>query len=140
MQGSHPRADREQPVQICSVQTIARRKRPDVDLVIVDEAHELHKEIFRWMADCPDTPFVGLSATPWSRGLGKYYDDLLIAATTKNLIEQEYLSRFKVFAPSEPDLAGVGTVAGDFNEGQLERNPFRLCRGLGVRRGHTRMP
>jgi DNA repair protein RadD len=119
MQGIHPRTDREQPVQVCSVQTLARRKRPDVDVVLVDEAHELHREIFRWMADCPAVPIIGLSATPWSRGLGKYYDDLIIAATTKDLIDQEYLSRFKVFAPSEPDLAGVGTVAGDFNEAQL---------------------
>jgi DNA repair protein RadD len=119
MQGIHPRTDREQPVQVCSVQTLARRKRPDVDVVIVDEAHELHHEVFRWMADCPDVPFIGLSATPWSRGLGKYYDDLIIAATTTDLIEQGYLSRFKVFAPSEPDLEGIGTVAGDFNEAQL---------------------
>lgn len=119
MQGIHERTDREQPVQVCSIQTVARRKRPEVDFVLVDEAHELHKEVFKWMADCPDIPFIGLSATPWSRGLGKYYDDLLIASTTKDLIEQGYLSRFKVFAPSEPDLAGVGTVAGDFNEGQL---------------------
>jgi superfamily II DNA or RNA helicase len=85
MQGIHERTDRSQPVQVCSVQTLARRKRPDVDLVIVDEAHELHKEIFRWMADCPDIPFIGLSATPWSRGIGKYYDDLIIAATTREL-------------------------------------------------------
>ena len=35
------------------VQTVARRKRPDVDLVIVDEAHQLHREIFRWMKDFP---------------------------------------------------------------------------------------
>jgi superfamily II DNA or RNA helicase len=69
MQGIHLRTDRDQPVQVCSVQTIARRKRPEVDLILVDEAHELHKEIFRWMADCPDVPFIGLSATPWSRGL-----------------------------------------------------------------------
>jgi DNA repair protein RadD len=71
MQGYHPLTDPEQPVQVCSAQTLARRKRPDVDLVIVDEAHEHHKSIFRWMADCPAVPFVGLSATPWSRGLGK---------------------------------------------------------------------
>jgi DNA repair protein RadD len=82
MQGIHPRTDREQPVQVCSVQTVARRKRPEVDLVLVDEAHELHKEVFKRMADCPDIPFIGLSATPWSRGLGKYYDDLIIAAST----------------------------------------------------------
>jgi superfamily II DNA or RNA helicase len=119
MQGIHPRTDRDQPVQVCSVQTIARRKRPEVDLVLVDEAHELHKEIFRWMKDCPDVPFIGLSATPWSRGLGKYYDDLIIAATSRDLIEQTYLSPFKVFAPSEPDLTAVRTIAGEFHEGEL---------------------
>ena len=72
MQGIHERTDRDQLVQICSVQTLARRKRPDVDLVIVDEAHQLHREVFRWMADCPNIHFIGMSATPWSRGLGRY--------------------------------------------------------------------
>jgi DNA repair protein RadD len=119
MQGIHDRTDRDQPVQVCSVQTLARRKRPEVDLVIVDEAHQLHREIFRWMRECPETPFLGLSATPWSRGLGKYYDDLITAATTADLIRDGFLSRFKTFTPSEPDLAGVKTVAGDFHEGEL---------------------
>ena len=119
MQGIHDRTDRDQPVQVCSVQTLARRKRPEVDLVIVDEAHQLHREIFRWMRECPETPFLGLSATPWSRGLGKYYDDLITAATTADLIRDGFLSQFKTFAPSEPDLAGVKTVAGDFHEGEL---------------------
>jgi DNA repair protein RadD len=119
MQGVHERTDYNQPIQVCSVQTVARRKRPDVDLVIVDEAHQLHREIFRWMKDCPGIPFVGLSATPWARGLGKYYDDLIIAATTAELIRDGYLSPFVAFAPSEPDLANVGTVAGDFHEGEL---------------------
>jgi DNA repair protein RadD len=119
MQGIHERTDRDQPVQVCSVQTIARRKRPDVDIVLVDEAHQLHREIFRWMKDCPHIPFIGLSATPWARGLGKYYDDLIIAATPADLIRDGFLSPFIAFAPSEPDLASVRTVAGDFHEGEL---------------------
>ena len=119
MQGIHERTDRDQPVQVCSIQTIARRKRPDVDLVIVDEAHQLHREIFGWMKDCPRIPFIGLSATPWARGLGKYYDNLIIASTTSELIKGGYLADFSVFAPSEPDLACVRTVAGDFHEGEL---------------------
>jgi DNA repair protein RadD len=119
MQGIHERTDRSQPVQVCSVQTLARRKRPNVDLVIIDEAHELHKEIFRWMADCPGIPFIGLSATPWSRGIGKYYDDLIIAATTRELIDAGFLSDFVAFAPSEPDLSSVSTVAGDFKQDEL---------------------
>jgi DNA repair protein RadD len=119
LQGIHPRTDREQPVQVCSVQTLARRRRLDVDLILVDEAHQHHREIYRWMADCPDTPFIGLSATPWARGVGKYYDDLIIAATTRDLIRDGYLSDFRAYAPSEPDLAGVRTVADDFHEGEL---------------------
>src|SRR5579871_3762604 len=119
MQGIHERTDGDQPVQVCSVQTVARRKRPEVDLVLVDEAHQLHREIFRWMKDCPSIPFIGLSATPWTRGLGRYYDDLILASTTADLIRDGFLSRFKTFAPSEPDLAGVKTVAGEFHEGEL---------------------
>jgi superfamily II DNA or RNA helicase len=119
MQGRHERTDREAPVQVCSIQTVARRKRPDADLVIIDEAHELHQEVFRWMADCPEVPFVGMSATPWARGLGRYYDDLIVAATTADLIRDGYLAPFVVFAPSQPDLAGVKTVAGDYHEAEL---------------------
>jgi DNA repair protein RadD len=121
LQGIHPRTDRDQPVQVCSVPTLARRKRPDVGLVLVDEAHQMHKETFRWMKDCPNIPFIGLSATPWARGLGKYYDDLIIAAPTADLIRDGYLSDFITLAPSEPDLAGVRTVAGDFHEGELAK-------------------
>jgi DNA repair protein RadD len=119
MQSYHPLTDHEQPVQVCSAQTLARRKFTDVDLVIVDEAHEHHKSIFRWMADCPAIPFVGLSATPWSRGLGKHYDDLIIAATTRELIDQGYLADFVAYAPSDPDLSDVSTRAGEFAQDEL---------------------
>src|ERR1700722_12157455 len=119
LQGAHPRTDREQPGQVCSVQTLTRRKRLDVDLVLVDEAHGLYRDVLRWMQDCPSVPFVGLSATPWSRGLGKFYDALICAATTADLIRDGFLSPFTVYAPSNPDLSSVATVAGDFKEDEL---------------------
>jgi DNA repair protein RadD len=121
MQAAHLRTDGRQPVQICSAQTLARRKRPDVDLVIVDEAHEMHKAILTWITECPDIPFIGLSATPWARGLGLHYDDLIIPTTTRELIEANpaYLSDFVAFAPSDPDLSGVRTVAGEFQQDDL---------------------
>ena len=37
MQGQHEMTDYEQPVQVCSVQTLARRTIPAADLVIIDE-------------------------------------------------------------------------------------------------------
>jgi superfamily II DNA or RNA helicase len=121
MQADHPRTDPAQPVQVCSVQTLARRHKPDVAVVIVDEAHLVFKVIHEWMAEpaWASVPFIGLSATPWTKGLGKYYEDLIIAATTRELIEQKHLSPFQVFAPSAPDLSRVTVVAGDFHEGEL---------------------
>jgi DNA repair protein RadD len=122
MQAAHLRTDSRQPIQICSAQTLARRERLDVDRVIVDEAHEMHASVLRWMAECPSIPFIGLSATPWARGLGKYYDDLIIPTTTRELIDatpQPFLSDFVAFAPSDPDLSGVRPVAGDFQQDEL---------------------
>ena len=43
LQGAHPLTDADQPVQVISAQTLARRARPAVDLVLVDEAHEMQR-------------------------------------------------------------------------------------------------
>jgi DNA repair protein RadD len=121
VQGYHPDTDASQPVQVCSIQTLRRRRLPEADLVLVDEAHEVHDFYREWMAkpEWQNVPFVGLTATPWTKGIGKLYDDLIVPTTTAELINKGFLSKFKVFAPSHPDLRGVKTVAGDYHEGQL---------------------
>jgi len=121
LQGDHALTDPSQPVQICSIQTLARREKPEAALVIVDEAHRMFESVNAWMSHpaWADVPFVGLSATPWSRGLGKYYDDLIVAARAAELIEAGFLSPFVVYAPSQPDLTDVRTVAGEFYQGEL---------------------
>ncbi|WP_323012915.1 DEAD/DEAH box helicase [Devosia sp.] len=119
IQADHPGTDSMARVQVASVQTLSRRMFPGTDLVIVDEAHQAYKTVFQWMANNPKLPFVGLSATPWTKGLGKHYDDLIIAATTADLIERGYLSKFRVYAPTHPDLTGVRTRAGDYAEDDL---------------------
>jgi DNA repair protein RadD len=121
IQADHPMTDPSKPVQIASIQTLRRRMIPEADLVIVDEAHRMFSFIEDWMSrdEWLDVPFIGLSATPWTKGLGRLYDRLIIAATTAELIKAGYLSDFRVFAPSHPDLTGVRTVAGDYHEGDL---------------------
>lgn len=121
MQGNHPRRDPGARVHVISAQTLARRDRPKVELVIVDEAHVRHAPVLKWMRDEPALHFVGLSATPWARGMAEYWDDLLRPVTMQQLIDGGYLSPFRVFAPSHPDLSGVRTQAGDFHEGDLSR-------------------
>jgi superfamily II DNA or RNA helicase len=118
IQAQHELTDYRQPVQVCSVQTLARRKIPQADLVIVDECHVMFKLYDTWMndPDWKDVPFVGLTATPWAKGMGAYgrWDHLIIGTTTQELIERKHLSDFKCYAPAHPDLSGVKTVLGDY--------------------------
>jgi superfamily II DNA or RNA helicase len=120
IQADHPRCDYDAPVQIASVQTMQRRGVPtECDLVLVDEAHLSPNLIYAWMRACPSLPFVGLTATPWMAGMGDHWQDLVMPISLRELIEQGYLSPFTVYAPSHPDLSGVGTTADDYKQGEL---------------------
>lgn len=122
-------------VLVCSIDTVHRRGLPDdVGLIIIDEAHAVagsvkYRELlFRYNL----VPVVGLSATPFAPGLGKHYDELrgplfealVDAVTIRELIDLGFLVDCDVFAPADPDLAGVKTqrsIGGelDYNETQL---------------------
>jgi len=121
MQGDHPWYRPHAPLQICTVQTLARRGMPISDLIVVDECHTRSVWLNNWILseEGQKVPVIGLSATPWSKGLGKIFDDLVSPISMQELIEQGFLSKFRVFAPSHPDLSKVSTVAGDYHEGQL---------------------
>ena len=139
IQADHQLTNWSKPVQVCSIQTVrSRRVYPEAATVVIDEVHQLHQEHIKWMGrlktpkdpeDAPpiveatdgwaNVPFIGLSATPWTKGLGRYFESLQVMSTTQDLIEAGYLSKFKVFAADHPDLSGVKTVRGDYHEGQL---------------------
>lgn len=119
MQASHPRTNALAKVQVASVQTLARREIPDASLVIVDECHIRSKAIEDLMTERGDVFFIGMSATPWAKGMGLHWQDKVIPITIGELIEQGYLSEFKVFAPDVPDLSSVKTKGGDYHEGEV---------------------
>ena len=121
IQADHPLTDASHPIQVASVQTLIRRSKPVVGLVIVDECHRGFNSFTDWIAssEMANVPVIGLSATPWAKGMAKHWDDLIICATTADMIDRGYLSPFRVFAPSHPDLSGVKIMAGDYHEGQL---------------------
>ena len=105
IQGNNDLTDWSRPVQIASIDTLARRpKFPDADIVIFDEVHNNSVVYQRWMESSPATYFIGLSATPWAAGMTKLWDKMIIVSTVAELIEQGFLSPFKYYAPSVPDL------------------------------------
>jgi superfamily II DNA or RNA helicase len=121
IQADHPKTDPSKSIQVASVQTLRRRGMPPADLVIVDECHRQDGWLQEIMAseEWKNIPFIGLSATPWSKGLGNVYEELIDPVTMQELIDAGYLSPFKVFAAAHPDLTGIKTLAGDYHEGQL---------------------
>ncbi|GGD50713.1 ATP-dependent helicase [Erythrobacter arachoides] len=119
IQANHPRTHYGMPVQVASVQTLSRRTLPKTDIVVVDECHMRFKVVTDWMTASPDVLFIGLSATPWAKGMANHWQKLITPVRMHELINAGILSPFRVFAPSHPDLAGVRIVAGDYDEGQL---------------------
>jgi len=122
VQSDHPACDYSKSLQLASVQTITRRKnKPMVDLVIVDEAHCMYKSLTALIHAWDAIPFIGLSATPWAKGMGKVYDDLIIVKTTQELVDEGFLCDFTVFGSEAIDMKGVRTTAGDYNQKDLEK-------------------
>lgn len=119
MQANHPRTDPLARVQVASVQTLARREIPEASLVIVDECHLRAKVLEELMQAREDVFFIGMSATPWAKGMGLRWQDKVTPITIGELIEAGYLSRFTVFAPDVPDLSGIKVTKGDFAEGEV---------------------
>jgi superfamily II DNA or RNA helicase len=120
IQGCNQLTDWARPVQICSLDTLVRRPvLPEADIVVFDEVHRNSRVYKRWIEERTETVFIGLSATPWRKGMGDLWDKLIVAETTRNLIDQGYLSPYRFFAPATPDLRGIKVVAGDYHEGEL---------------------
>ena len=111
LQAKHPRTNEIAPVQIVSVQTLARRPFPLADVVVVDECHLQYECVKRWMAACPDITFVGLSATPWAKGMKDQWNELVVVETIRGLIEKKIFSPFRTFCP--PQRADVSRVSID---------------------------
>jgi superfamily II DNA or RNA helicase len=82
IQSDHWRTKPQHLFQIASAQTLARRKWPKADVIIVDECHTQHTA---WTSHIKTTQAVviGLSATPFSPGLGKLFSQVVNAATMR---------------------------------------------------------
>lgn len=127
IQGQNERTDYGKPVQVATIQTLKNRweniapsLRPDV--IVIDECHVLHaahEEVIAWAKE-RRVPVIGLSATPWRKGLGKHFDELIVGATTPMLVEQGYLVPSICYAPHVPDMSGVKVGSnGDWQDDAL---------------------
>jgi superfamily II DNA or RNA helicase len=116
------------PVQVASVDTLRNRPKPAADLVFIDECHRALSPSYRDIAaHYPNAVHLGLTATPYradGKGLGDAYDELLLVASPRQLINEGYLVEPRVFTvppTALPDLTGVRVKGGDYDEAALAR-------------------
>ena len=97
---------RSMPVQICSAQTIEKRDYwNNLDILIIDEAHAQRKQILEF-AKAWGGPVIGLTATPMTPGLGKWYSHVVNAVSTNYLLSEvnpregrTYLAPLRIYPP-----------------------------------------
>jgi DNA repair protein RadD len=112
LQADDPRYDPSKLIQIASIQTATKRN-IDFDLAIVDECHTQYKGLIDIMQRWTNIPFIGLSATPYSVGLGAKgkYDDLVCTITPRQLIQQGWLAPTDYYVGRSVSTDGVKTRA-----------------------------
>ena len=122
IQADNPMLDLSRSFQIASCQTLMRRGWPSTDVLVVDECHALYKTWVDYIASGEFKGItIGLSATPFTRGLGKVFSKLINAATMHELTEQGFLVPMRVFSCRKPDMTGAETKAdGEWTEKAAE--------------------
>ena len=71
MQADHWRFRPHERIQVVSAQTLEkRRKKLDIDLLIIDECHVQRKSTVKLIKEHPELKVIGLTATPFTKGLG----------------------------------------------------------------------
>ena len=116
LMADHWRYDPSSPFQIASAQTLARRKWPDVDLIVIDEAHVQMSVWVNKIKDC-SAHVIGLSATPFSDGLGKLFSNLVCASSMHALTESGVLVPMRVFSCTKVNMRGAATAGGEWTDG-----------------------
>lgn len=116
IQANHWRRNTEMPFQIASIQTIAARGYwPETDVLIIDECHTQHKAWVDYIQSVT-IPVIGLSATPFSPGLGKLFTNLINATTMDELTKSGVLVPMRIFSCTRADMTGAATSGGEWTD------------------------
>lgn len=127
LQSGHWRHRPYERIQVCSAQTLEKRgSLPDTKLLIVDEAHQTRAQTVEFIRNNPQIRVVGLSATPFTKGLGQVYTNIVSAVTTHELVERGRLVPLRVFVGKEIDMTGAKKVAGEWSGKEAETRGVKI--------------
>lgn len=127
MQSNHWRDRPNERIQICSAQTLERRLNfPDIELLVIDEAHIMRAKTVEFIKNNPQIKVIGLTATPFTKGLGDIYTHVVGASPTGELIEKNWLVPLKVYIAKEIDMSGVTKLAGEWKADDVTKRGMQI--------------
>jgi len=127
LQSGHWRYRPQEYIQVCSAQTLEKRGNVDaVSLLIIDECHQQRKQTIEFIKNNPDIKVIGLTATPFTKGLGKTYSNVVNPVTTQKLVNDGLLVPLKVFVSKEIDMTGAKKVAGEWSEADASERGMQI--------------
>lgn len=110
---------------LASVDTLIRRELPEVDIIIIDEAHKqtFDKIIRKYREETDFNPkIIGATATPLRTGkqtsLHELYDDIVEPVTIDDLLNSGFLVPCITYAAKE-DFSDVKMTGNDYNSAAL---------------------
>lgn len=127
VQAGHWRYRPNEPIQICSAQTIEKRGFfPGCKLLVVDEAHVIRKATAELIKNRADLRVVGLTATPFAKGLSNLYSNIVNVTTTAKLQADGWLTRLMPYAAKAIDMAGAKTIGGEWSDREVETRGLKI--------------
>jgi superfamily II DNA or RNA helicase len=128
MQSDHWRYRPMERIQVCSAQTLEKRDTfPDIDLMIIDECHVQRKSVIDYVKKNPSLKVIGLTATPFTKGLGTTYSNVVGAKSTGDLIESGWLTPLKIFIAKEIDMTGADKNAfGEWKDEEVTKRGMKI--------------
>lgn len=112
-------------VQLCSIGTLKRRlsRMRAPGLIIYDESHHVAAKSWADIHSAyPQAFHVGLTATPErldGKGLGSFFKEMIKGPSVKWLIDNGFLSKYRMACPPGINADGIHRTMGDYNHAEL---------------------
>ena len=93
---------------------------------LVHNCHVQRTQVIQYIKDNPEIRVIGLTATPFTNGLGDTYTNVVGAKPTGELIEDKWLVPLKIFISKEIDMTGAAKVAGEWSQDEASSRGMKI--------------
>jgi len=89
----------------------------DPALIVYDECHAQYRSTLEYIEANPQAVVVGLTATPFTKGMGKHWDDVVNVIPTRQLIDGGHLVAPTIYVARSPEDDEFGVKKnGEFSD------------------------